>query len=415
MRCVGASATCSSTRPRTSTRSSTGCVDLLRAGRDDLFLVGDPAQAIYGFNGTDPDAARRRRAPLPRHRDRPAADEPPLHAADRRCRRCTCSTGASSPPSSSRADPTAPRCSDRRARPTRKPRRPRSPRLVATGDPTLVRTGRGRRAGRARTPSSRRSPRRSRPPACRPPQRGPTPARRSRPWSRQVAALGSASQLRAWAHDALDGRSTTRRDRPRRATDGRRPDQLGRAPRSTSSATPRSVTEPVPGVGRHHRPVRRRHDRRRRGADVPRLEGPRVAHGGARRRRDEPRSAPLGDDRGRPRPRRRGCSTSPSPGPPTAGHRARRNARGGYARTPSPFIDGSGHRRARARSPAAATSPRPRRPDARGCSRTGVSRAGPPARRPPDRAVPDRDLAAIARPSSDDRRPNWPTSPRSAR
>lgn len=29
-------------------------VDLLRAGRDDLFLVGDPAQAIYGFNGSDP-------------------------------------------------------------------------------------------------------------------------------------------------------------------------------------------------------------------------------------------------------------------------------------------------------------------------------------------------------------------------
>jgi DNA helicase-2/ATP-dependent DNA helicase PcrA len=29
-------------------------VDMLRSGRDDLFLVGDPAQAIYGFNGADP-------------------------------------------------------------------------------------------------------------------------------------------------------------------------------------------------------------------------------------------------------------------------------------------------------------------------------------------------------------------------
>jgi DNA helicase II / ATP-dependent DNA helicase PcrA len=29
-------------------------VDLFREGRDDLFLVGDPAQAIYGFNGSDP-------------------------------------------------------------------------------------------------------------------------------------------------------------------------------------------------------------------------------------------------------------------------------------------------------------------------------------------------------------------------
>lgn len=29
-------------------------VDLLREGRDDLYLVGDPAQSIYGFNGSDP-------------------------------------------------------------------------------------------------------------------------------------------------------------------------------------------------------------------------------------------------------------------------------------------------------------------------------------------------------------------------
>lgn len=29
-------------------------VDLLRRGRDDVFLVGDPAQAVYGFNGADP-------------------------------------------------------------------------------------------------------------------------------------------------------------------------------------------------------------------------------------------------------------------------------------------------------------------------------------------------------------------------
>lgn len=29
-------------------------VDLLRQDRDDLFLVGDPSQAIYGFNGADP-------------------------------------------------------------------------------------------------------------------------------------------------------------------------------------------------------------------------------------------------------------------------------------------------------------------------------------------------------------------------
>jgi DNA helicase II / ATP-dependent DNA helicase PcrA len=33
-------------------------VDLLRRGRDDLFLVGDPAQAVYGFNGADPTLLR---------------------------------------------------------------------------------------------------------------------------------------------------------------------------------------------------------------------------------------------------------------------------------------------------------------------------------------------------------------------
>ena len=33
-------------------------VDVLRAGNDDLFLVGDPAQAIYGFNGSDPTILR---------------------------------------------------------------------------------------------------------------------------------------------------------------------------------------------------------------------------------------------------------------------------------------------------------------------------------------------------------------------
>ena len=33
-------------------------VDLLRQGVDDLFLVGDPAQAIYGFNGSDPTILR---------------------------------------------------------------------------------------------------------------------------------------------------------------------------------------------------------------------------------------------------------------------------------------------------------------------------------------------------------------------
>jgi DNA helicase-2/ATP-dependent DNA helicase PcrA len=35
-----------------------GVLEMLRAGRDDLFLVGDPAQAIYGWNGAEPRLLR---------------------------------------------------------------------------------------------------------------------------------------------------------------------------------------------------------------------------------------------------------------------------------------------------------------------------------------------------------------------
>ena len=55
----------------------------------------------------------------------------------------------------------------------------------------------------ARTSRSHRSPTRSPPPACRPPEASAfgSPIQAV---VRQVAALGSASQLRAWAHDTLD-------------------------------------------------------------------------------------------------------------------------------------------------------------------------------------------------------------------
>ena len=40
-------------------------LDLIVGGRDDLYLVGDPAQAIYGFNGSDPGLLRDIAARLP--------------------------------------------------------------------------------------------------------------------------------------------------------------------------------------------------------------------------------------------------------------------------------------------------------------------------------------------------------------
>ena len=54
--------------------------------RRDLFLVGDPAQAIYGFNGSDPTLLADVDQHLPGIEIDPPADQLPLHAADRRRR-----------------------------------------------------------------------------------------------------------------------------------------------------------------------------------------------------------------------------------------------------------------------------------------------------------------------------------------
>ena len=175
---------------------------LLVAGRNDLFLVGDPAQAIYGFNGADPSLLVDVDRHLPGVEVVRLDDEPPIDAADRRRR-------------NARAGRVRPawrrRLGARRRSGGRGPRRRR----------------RARR-GRARRPLRRRPPARTCWAAARSPcspaptSSWPRCGRRSiaagvavhqqaippgSPLAAAVAtatALRSAAQLRAWAHDVLE-------------------------------------------------------------------------------------------------------------------------------------------------------------------------------------------------------------------
>ena len=179
-------------------------VDILRAGRDDLFLVGDPSQAIYGFNGADPtllvDVEHRFpgieiiRLPM-NHRCTPQIVDAGLHVL-----------AISEQPAelvSSRPDGAAVgeiEPADEIAEATG------IAALVASGDPTLVRTGEVAVLVRTNAQTS---------PIVDALQAAGIPVRRSESAAgspmqaviRQVAALGSASQLRAWAHDTLDAPS----------------------------------------------------------------------------------------------------------------------------------------------------------------------------------------------------------------
>ena len=176
-------------------------VDLLRAERDDLFLVGDPAQAIYGFNGADPallvDVETRFpgveviRLPM-NHRCTPQIVQAGLHVLD--------VSGQPTTLASSRGD--GPAVLDLAATDEADEAR-RIAHLVASGDPTLVRTGEIGVLVRTNVQVA---------PVTDALAAAGVPVRRSASASgspvqavvRQVAALGSASQLRAWAHDTLD-------------------------------------------------------------------------------------------------------------------------------------------------------------------------------------------------------------------
>jgi DNA helicase-2/ATP-dependent DNA helicase PcrA len=176
-------------------------VDLLRAGRDDLFLVGDPAQAIYGFNGADPTLLVEVESQFPgieiirlpvNHRSTPQIVAAGVHVLD--------SSGQPGRLVSDRADgpPAALFVADDEADEAKQVAR-----FVLGSDPNLVRTG--EIAILARTNAQLAT-------FADELRHAGIPTRRSATATgsplqaavRQAAALGSASRLRGWAHDVLD-------------------------------------------------------------------------------------------------------------------------------------------------------------------------------------------------------------------
>ncbi|MGB0113448.1 MAG: ATP-dependent DNA helicase UvrD2 [Ilumatobacteraceae bacterium] len=176
-------------------------VDLLRQGRDDLFIVGDPAQAVYGFNGADPtllvDVETRFpgveivRLPV-NHRSTPQIVAAGVHVLDV-------------------SDQPAALVSDRGDGPTveqfvaedEADEARLAMQFIRRCDPNLVRTG--EIAILARTNAQLTS-------FADTLDRAGIAVRRSATASgsplqtiiRQATALGSASRLRGWAHDVLD-------------------------------------------------------------------------------------------------------------------------------------------------------------------------------------------------------------------
>jgi DNA helicase-2/ATP-dependent DNA helicase PcrA len=176
-------------------------VDLLRSGRDDLFLVGDPSQAIYSFNGADPslliDVETRFpgvevvRLPV-NHRCTPQIVTAGVHVLT--------VTDQPSPLVSNRADgPMVERlAADDEAAEARQ-----ITEFVLRCDPNLVRTGEVAILARTNAQLG---------PIADALDRAGLPTRRNATATgtplqaavRQAAALGSASRLRGWAHDILD-------------------------------------------------------------------------------------------------------------------------------------------------------------------------------------------------------------------
>lgn len=176
-------------------------VDLLRAQRDDLFLVGDPAQAIFGFNGADPglliDVETRFpgveivRLPV-NHRCTPQIVGTGVHVLR--------ATGQPNPLVSHRGDGAAVELS---AADDETDEAAVAVKYVLGSDPNLVRSGQIAILTRTRKQLAAFDTALSR--AGLPVRRSATAA--GSPLQnavRQAAANGSPSRLRGWAHDIVD-------------------------------------------------------------------------------------------------------------------------------------------------------------------------------------------------------------------
>jgi DNA helicase II / ATP-dependent DNA helicase PcrA len=191
-------------------------VELLRRTTDDLFIVGDPAQAVYGFNGADPtllvEVADRFpgieivRLPV-NHRSTPQVVDAGLHVL----RRATDAVPMDGPPPRSGcADGPQVRCQPcddetAEARAVADTIRWLEPALVRTGDvAVLARTHTQLATIRAALDAAGILVRR----------RLDGPGSTYGDVVSDAARQGSAARLRAWAHDLLDSSPTGRRDTP---------------------------------------------------------------------------------------------------------------------------------------------------------------------------------------------------------
>ncbi|RLE16698.1 MAG: hypothetical protein DRJ50_14780, partial [Actinobacteria bacterium] len=176
-------------------------IDILREGRNDLFLVGDPSQAIYGFNGADPgllvDVETRFpgveiiRLPV-NHRSTPQIVRTGVHVLT--------ATDQPSELLSNRGDgpPVEKFVAEDESQEAAQVAK-----FVLRADPNLVRTGEIAVLARTNKQLSLFDD------ALRalglPVHRSATASGSPLQVTiRQAASLGSASQLRAWAHDILD-------------------------------------------------------------------------------------------------------------------------------------------------------------------------------------------------------------------
>ncbi len=243
---------------------------------DDLTVVGDPAQAIYGFTGADAAPLDRVRPRVSRRADDRARPQLPQHARGRRARRGRARSraggAAPSPPEAVRAD--GARADDRRRTTTTTRRRARSP----------------KRAGRTTRPACRgttwpccsaRTRSRSRFEAAFTRRGVPVPHRRRPAVRAPTAVRALLDELREAERSARRGRSrTTSPTSPRRRREADRPtgaetstddwrhrDALLELGRDYLEAVGGAAASPSSGVARH-RPRADQDERARHGVDL---------------------------------------------------------------------------------------------------------------------------------------------------